>query len=306
MAGRGFLRVLIVEDNPAYARLVQETLRDAEPEGFAIETASLLSEAVTRLGRGGIDVVLMDLGLPDAKGADGFARISEQFPELPVVVLTGLDDEDMAMVVVSQGAQDYLVKGRAENDSLSRALRYAVERNRMQAELRQLAIVDELTGLHNRRGFITLAEHQLKLAGRRRAPVAVLYIDLDGMKAINDTHGHAAGDRALMDTADLLRRTLRASDVVARLGGDEFVALLADCEPPTAESVTERLQEAVRDHNGRSDRPYSLSLSVGTAELVPGNNVSVEALIEQADRAMYRHKAGRPRPMKPRSVTNRP
>jgi diguanylate cyclase (GGDEF)-like protein len=295
MAPGAALTVLIVEDNPAYARLVQETLRDGGPEGFATETASRLSEALARLADGGIDVVLLDLGLPDARGAEGFARLSEQFPDLPVVVLTGLDDQDLAMEVVGQGAQDYLVKGRAENESLGRALRYAVERNRMQAQLRQLAIVDELTGLHNRRGFVTLAEHHLKLAARRKAPAAVLFIDLNGMKAINDSHGHLEGDRALTDTADLLRQTLRDSDVVARLGGDEFAALLPDCEPPTAEGVTERLQDAVRDHNARSDRPYSLSLSVGVADAVPGAEVSVEELIEQADRAMYEHKAGRAR-----------
>jgi two-component system, cell cycle response regulator len=295
MAPGASLTVLIVEDNPAYARLIQETLRHTGPQGFETETSSRLSEGLDRLGRGGIDVVLLDLGLPDARGTDGFAQVCEQFPDLPVVVLTGMDDEDLAMEVVSRGAQDYLVKGQAENESLARVLRYAVERNRMQTQLRQLAIIDELTGIHNRRGFATLADHQLKLAARRRAPAALVFIDLDGMKAINDTYGHVEGDQALIDTAFLLRLTLRESDVVARLGGDEFAALLVDCEPPTAEVVVERLQAAVRDHNARSDRPYSLSLSIGVADLVPGANVPIEELIERADRAMYEHKAGRTR-----------
>jgi two-component system cell cycle response regulator len=293
MAPGSSLTVLIVEDNPAYARLIQETLRHAGPQGFETETSSRLSEGLDRLTGGGIDVVLLDLGLPDARGTDGFARVCEQFPDLPVVVLTGLDDEDLAMEVVSRGAQDYLVKGQAENESLARVLRYAVERNRMQTQLRQLAIIDELTGIHNRRGFTTLAEQHLKLAARRRAPAAVVFLDLDGLKAINDTHGHVEGDQALIDTAFLLRLTLRESDVVARLGGDEFAALLVDCEPPTAEVVVERLQAAVRDHNARSDRPYALSLSIGVADLEPGADVSVEELIERADRAMYEHKAGR-------------
>jgi two-component system, cell cycle response regulator len=289
------LTVLLVEDNPAYARLVQETLKDCSGGTIAAETAPRLSDALDRLRSGGVDVVLLDLGLPDARGAEGFLRIGEEHPGVPVVVLTGLDDEDMAMEAVRQGAQDYLVKGRSENELLARAIRYAVERNRMQSQLRQLAIVDELTGLHNRRGFATLAGHQLMLARRQGTPGAVLFADLDGMKDINDTYGHAEGDRALVDTADILRSTLRRSDLVARLGGDEFCALLPDCRPPVAEMVDERLQEGIRSFNARSDRPYTLSLSVGMVPYEPETESDIEALIERADRAMYRTKAGRTR-----------
>jgi two-component system, cell cycle response regulator len=291
MSAATSLSVLVVEDNPAYARLVEETLKDSD--GVRVEAAALLAEALDRLGRGGIDVVLLDLGLPDARGSDGFLRLTEEHPEVPVVVLTGFDDERMAMDVVRQGAQDYLVKGRSENDSLGRALRYAVERHRMQAQLRQLAIIDELTGLHNRRGLITLAEHQLKVARRRGTPAAVLFIDLDGMKGINDTHGHAEGDRALQDTADLLRATFRTSDLLARVGGDEFCVFLPDCDPPTATGVTERLRGAVRAHNETADRPFALSLSVGVAEYDPAVDPDIDALIERADRSMYREKSAR-------------
>lgn len=285
------LRVLIVEDNPAYARLVQETLSDSG--GFDTHVASRLDEAIRRLAGDGIDVVLLDLGLPDARGTDGFRRLGEEFPGLPVVVLTGFDDEQMAMDIVREGAQDYLVKGRAENEALARALRYAVERNRMQNQLRQQALVDELTGLHNRRGFATLASHQLKVAKRQTTPLVVLFVDLDGMKSINDTYGHAEGDRALIDTADLLRSSLRSSDVVARLGGDEFCALLTDCEPSTAAMVIERVQGAVASHNDRGNRPYTLSLSIGLAAYDPERDRDIDELIERADRSMYREKAGR-------------
>jgi two-component system cell cycle response regulator len=291
-AGRT-LSVLVVEDNPAYARLVQETLKDSTLDEIEVEVAPMLAEALDRLGRGGIDVVLLDLGLPDARGSEGFLRLCEDHPEVPVVVLTGFDDEEMAMEVVRQGAQDYLVKGRSENDSLGRALRYAVERHRMQAQLRQLAIIDELTGLHNRRGFATLAEHQLKLAWRRGTPAAVLFVDLDGLKGINDTYGHPEGDRALTDTADLLRTTFRTSDLLARVGGDEFCVFLPDCDPPMATVVTERLREAVRAHNESAGRPYALSLSVGVAEYDPAEHAAVDDLIEHADRSMYREKSAR-------------
>jgi diguanylate cyclase (GGDEF)-like protein len=163
----------------------------------------------------------------------------------------------------------------------------------MQAQLRQLAIIDELTGLNNRRGLTTLAEHQLKVARRRSMPAAVLFIDLDDMKGTNDTYGHAEGDRALTDTADLLRATFRTSDLLARVGGDEFCVFLPDCDPPTATVVSERLRDAVRAHNETADRPFALSLSVGVAEYDPAVETAIDALIERADRAMYREKSAR-------------
>jgi two-component system, cell cycle response regulator len=285
------LRVLIVEDNPAYARLVKETLSDSG--GFDTHLVARLDEAMRRLADDLIDIVLLDLGLPDARGVDRFHRLGEAFPDVPVVVLTGFDDEQMAIDIVREGAQDYLVKGRAENDSLARALRYAVERHRMQNQLRQQALVDELTGLHNRRGFVTLASHQLKVAGRQNAPLVLLFADLDGLKTINDTFGHAEGDRALIDTADVLRSSIRSSDVVARLSGDEFCALLSECVPSTATLVMERLQDAVRSHNRASDRPYTLSLSVGVATYDPERDRDIDELMRRADRSMYREKAGR-------------
>jgi diguanylate cyclase (GGDEF)-like protein/PAS domain S-box-containing protein len=173
------------------------------------------------------------------------------------------------------------------------AARDITDRKEAEHDLRQLAIVDELTGLHNRRGFTSLAQHQLEVARRQGTPGAVLYADLDGMKHINDTFGHAEGDRALMDTAEIIRATLRGSDLVARLGGDEFCALLPDCGPGTAEMVMDRLQEAVRTFNSSSDRPFTLALSAGIVPYDPRADSDVEGLIERADRAMYRVKADR-------------
>jgi two-component system, cell cycle response regulator len=285
------IHALLVEDSPEYSRLIQLLL--AEDGRFQVETAARLSEAMDRLADRGIDVVLLDLSLPDAGGIDTFTKAHEEFPDVPMVVLTGLDDESLAMEAVKQGAQDYLVKGHVEDAILVRSLRYAVERNRMQAELRQQALVDELTGLYNRRGFTTLADHQLKVADRSGEPVAVLFIDLDGMKGINDSLGHAEGDRALTDTAGILARTLRKSDLVARLGGDEFCALLVNCSQAAERVVLERLTRNLEGHNERAGRPFRLSLSVGVSRYDPADPAPVDELIERADRSMYKQKASR-------------
>jgi two-component system cell cycle response regulator len=285
------INALLVEDSHEYARLIQVLL--AEAGLFQVESAARLSEAMERLAAGGVDVVLLDLSLPDAGGIGTFSKAHEAFPDVPIVVLTGLDDESLAMEAVKRGAQDYLVKGHVEDQALVRSLRYAVERNRMQTELRQQALVDELTGLYNRRGFITLAEHQLKVSERSGEPVAVLFIDLDGMKGINDSLGHAEGDRALTDTSQVLANTLRKSDLVGRLGGDEFCALLLNCSQSAERVVLERLRQNIESHNDLAGRPYRLSLSVGVSRYEPADPVPVEELIERADRSMYEQKAGR-------------
>ena len=285
----GAIRVLVVEDNPAYARLIQEVL--SESEGFVVEHEGDLDGAEARLARGGLDLMVMDLGLPGSKGIETFHRLRLAAERVPIVVLSGLDDHEVAMEAVREGAQDYLVKGRVEDEALARALRYAVERHRMQDELRQQAIVDDLTGLHNRRGFTAIGEHHLELARRTDRPLTLLFADLDGMKAINDSFGHAEGDRALCDTADILRNTLRSSDVVARLGGDEFCAILPNCPEDQAAVVLGRVDQALELHRGT--RPFELSLSIGMAIHEPGTKESFEDLIGRADAAMYRKKPAR-------------
>lgn len=133
-------RVLVVEDNPDDAILVERAL-DATRRPFVREGATRLSAALNRLARGGIDVVLLDLGLPDADGFDGVNRIAAQHPFVPVVVLTGLEDEDVGLKAVQVGAQDYLVKGSLEPRLLDRSLRYAIERKRAEQALARLAAI---------------------------------------------------------------------------------------------------------------------------------------------------------------------
>jgi two-component system cell cycle response regulator len=288
--------VLLIEDDPAYARLIEMLLVEESEGRYAVERAGRLDEGLELLKDGHVDAVLLDLTLPDSKGLDTFVRANDAAPEVPIVVLTGFDDEQLALDAVKRGAQDYLVKGHAENDSLARSLRYAMERHRMQAELRQQALVDELTGLRNRRGFMTLAEPQLNLARRSGYPVTLLFIDLDGMKSINDVHGHAEGDRALKDTAMLLEQSFRISDLLARMGGDEFCALLPDCSEDDREAAVGRLREHLEAHNERRSRPYQLSLSIGGTTRRPDDERPVTQLIEAADRSMYEEKSGRTDP----------
>ena len=192
---------------------------------------------------------------------------------------------------------------RDELGSLSRALvRTGDHLSELQEELRQLATVDELTGLANRRGFFALGEHELLLAARTRAAVALMFLDVDGLKAVNDEHGHACGDQLLKEAADVVRETIRASDLAGRLGGDEFCVLLMGSPELDADRVVERMREAVDRHNAAPDRRFHVSFSIGLSALPGGRSVTLEELIDAADEAMYEDKRRKRSPKSARSA----
>ncbi|MBA4396014.1 MAG: hypothetical protein C0394_01290 [Syntrophus sp. (in: bacteria)] len=164
------------------------------------------------------------------------------------------------------------------------------ERKRMEDEIRALAITDQLTDLFNRRGFLALAEQQLKLADRTKNAMLLFYIDLDGMKWINDSLGHIEGDNALIEVAAVLRETFRSSDIVARMGGDEFAVLVVDMTEGNMDIHMARLQDRIDVHNGRENRKYKLSVSVGCSCYDPQNPSSIDELMVRADERMYAEK----------------
>jgi len=163
------------------------------------------------------------------------------------------------------------------------------ERLKAEAEVRHLSLTDELTGLNNRRGFFWLVNQQLKISRRTQTRCCLLFIDLDGLKLINDSLGHEMGDRMLVDTAQLIKQTFRDSDIVARLGGDEFVIFIPVCSQNTDE-FSPRLQTNIDRFNQEHSGPYQLSVSVGMTQCASNENVSLEQLVEKADQLMYEHK----------------
>jgi diguanylate cyclase (GGDEF)-like protein/PAS domain S-box-containing protein len=164
------------------------------------------------------------------------------------------------------------------------------ERHKAQEELRSLSLVDELTGLLNRRGFLTVAQQTLNLAQRLEGPLLLVFADLDGMKAINDTLGHREGDRALIDAAAILRKTYRDSDIIARLGGDEFTVLAMGTSTKDAAVLSRRLQSQIDAQNNSGHRPYHLSISVGVVPYDTEAPQPIDDLLARADAAMYDNK----------------
>jgi len=164
------------------------------------------------------------------------------------------------------------------------------QQKRMEEELRAMALIDDLTGLYNRRGFLTLGQQQLRMANRMKRRMLLLFADYDGLKKVNDSFGHAEGDRALIEVAHVLQETFRESDIVARIAGDEFVVLALETVDDSAEILAARLQTNVAARNARGDLRYQLSLSVGVACYDPEAPCLIDDLVAQADRAMYEQK----------------
>jgi len=167
------------------------------------------------------------------------------------------------------------------------------DRQRLQDALHALTLTDELTGLYNRRGFITLGERHIELARRKGREMLLIFADIDGLKNINDTHGHAAGDQALVDAARLLRTTYRSADIIARLGGDEFTVFPLEAGHDSAEILLSRLTYNLNRENAAQGRPYVLSLSVGLGRFDPSQCQTVHQLLAEADRELYERKRER-------------
>ena len=414
------LHILLIEDNPADVRIIQELLRDAKDRVYTVHHAGTLTAGLEVLSASAIDVVMLDLNLPDFSGIDSLGRVVSLADNVPVIIMTGLEDETAALNAVKNGAQDYLVKGQVGRRLLLRSIHYSIERKKMEVrlraseaqaraisdssldgiivmdgdgviryfnkaaervfgyteheilgrklhdmmvsekarmqyyrklpvfsetgqcevlgktveltgtrkdgsrfplelsvssfrinnkwhsagtvrditrrkqmeeQLRMTAITDELTGLFNRRGFFRLAEQQCKMAARTKRRMTLLYIDLNNMKSINDSLGHNAGDRALVDSAAILKKTFRESDILARIGGDEFAVFLTEHVDADIDSIViGNLRTNAGILNQEKNREYLLSFSIGSAHFDPALPCSAEALLLKADAAMYEDK----------------
>jgi diguanylate cyclase (GGDEF)-like protein len=165
-----------------------------------------------------------------------------------------------------------------------------IERKRLEEEIRTLSLTDDLTKLCNRRGFNLLAEAELKQANRKKRKMLLFYGDVDDLKGINDTCGHAQGDQALMDVSDLLKNCFREGDILSRIGGDEFVVLAVDADVENAETLTHRIRSSLEKLNRQENHPHQLCLSIGFAIYDPEAPCTVSELIARADESMYHQK----------------
>ncbi len=285
------INVLLVENEPEDLEGLRKSFAEMPGVQIELEWVSELATALQRLSGGGIDAVLLNPSLPDSDGIVSFERTNAFAPDVPIIVISDLDDDELAVSAVQGGAQDFLEKDEATPPVLARSIRYAIERHRLLSALRRLSLIDEVTDLYNRGGFADLGEQYVKLARRSAHGITLVYVDIDRFKTINDSLGHHVGDRALRKVAEILRVTFRRSDLIARLGGDDFAVLALEATGEDAKALVDRLRRQVSDSNETSKEPYQLSISVGMARYDGDGRATLEGLLDQAGKAMREDKA---------------
>lgn len=288
------IQVLLVEDNPGDVRLIKEML--SGPAYFDVmyqlSQVETLNAAIQACSNNPCHVILLDLNLPDSTGLETLESLNGLFPQIPIIVLTGLNDAELTMRSVQHGAQDYVTKEECTSHLLTRVIYYAIERKRIEAQLKHIATHDPLTGLPNRALFYDrLSQATLrttrKNTGGLNWKAAVMIMDLDNFKQINDNYGHESGDHVLRELAPRLRKSLRRSDTVARLGGDEFAFVLEGIlGPADCLFVTDKIFTSFQEPALLNGGEFPLSASIGIS-IFPDDSEELEQLIKYADQAMY-------------------
>ena len=283
-------KVLLIDDDEDDSVLVRDLLSDAFGSEVLLEWADTFEAGISAMVAGAHDVYLVDYKLGSRDGLDLVREAVKAGCRSPIIFLTAQDCRQTDMDAMAAGAVDYLVKDGVGASLLERSIRYAIERKRVELRLEQIGFEDGLTGLWNRSLFHNRLEQAIELARREDCSFAVATFDLDGFKAINDRHGHAAGDAVLIEIARRAHSVLRASDTIARMGGDEFAVLM-----PTAASAQDAMNVAKR-LLGVAGRPVaiendavSVGMSVGIA-VYPTDGEDPSAVLNSADHAMYRAK----------------
>jgi diguanylate cyclase (GGDEF)-like protein len=287
-------KVLIVDDDPLQCAHLAKIVTEWEAEPF---TAQQLSDALRLHKEAHPDLVLLDVMMPHVDGyklAQMFKRAS---PFVPIILLTALEDIDSKRRGLSAGADEFLSKPvnalelQIRLSSMLRIKRLADELERVNKNLAELATIDPLTQVANRRAV----EHRLALEFQRerryKHPLACILVDIDHFKAVNDTYGHPAGDKVLIEVASAIRESIRTTDLVARFGGEEFIVIAPETPMAPAQMVAERIRLAIIEKtSAKMDQglpTVTASLGVATTELQVTNE---SELVARADAALYRAK----------------
>lgn len=280
-----FFEILLIEDNPDDTQLLLEIFGEAPLANFKLTHAKTLAQAKQNLSKTSFDAVLLDLSLPGSgDGLNAFQILHQDFPDIPIVVLSGMDDETIANAAVGDGAQDYLIKGEVTNATLKRCLQYAIRRQLNQKHLRGFSVTDELTELYNLRGFLMLAKQQLKLAQRNKREMLLLFINIEDLEKINEKFGRAWREVAIKRTAEVLRSTFRDSDILCRRSEDEFLVLAIDAKRDNLEVIGARLQKNLKEVNERAGLNLKLMLNIGIYLINPQDNLKIEEMIAKAEK----------------------
>ncbi|WP_111980426.1 GGDEF domain-containing response regulator [Algibacillus agarilyticus] len=282
--------VFVVEDDSEDVYLLKKCLSKDSKRHFSVTSIPDLTILAERLNAFTPDVILLDLGLPESSGLETLVRVKQITKNIAIIVLTGLDDK-YGEQAISLGAQDYIPKAELTPSNISRSIRFTLERFQLLNDIRNKIDKDPLTLLHNRRAFDEEIERLLALKARLGGEFAIMSLDLNKFKDVNDTYGHLAGDQVLEQIGSRLRLNTRRSDLVARIGGDEFAILIPDFNE--IENLTKLAQEKIKGieescmiYTDKKILQVQVGASIGIATY-PANGQTKNELLEAADKAMY-------------------
>lgn len=283
------LHVLIGHAEAEAARLGQ-AIAEASVRGIRVELVVGLGRALEQVSARTPALAIVQTAQVEAARA-ALAELKRVCPALPVVLLSNSDDDMAVVAAVRAGAEDCLPLATASGPTLVRAILCALERTSHATALRAAAVTDPLTGLPNRHALGTCLDHAMALSRRKSRPLALLFVDLDGFKAVNDTYGHECGDRVLAEIARRVASCTRDMDTVARLGGDEFVVVMEDLEDPRfAATLAAKVLAAVAQPIVVDGHTLHVTASIGIS-VYPGDGADAGALMRHADMAMYAAKS---------------
>ena len=288
------IKVLLVEDDAEFARTMQFRITHDRNASIYVEYVQNLAHGLEAISQKNFDVLLLDLNLPDSRGLETYITLQAAAPDTPIIIITGFDDNDLALEAARQGAEDYLVKGEMEGKTLLRVIHHAIERNRIKKELaavtrelretnlrlEKMTLLDPLTELYNRRGLQQALQRETQWAARHNWDLVAMIIDIDHFKRINDVFGYAVGDIFLREVASTLKRSVRVTDHVGRIGGDEFIILFPETSLEEGAKVAERIRLAVANASFLLSETENISITLSAGILpVPKKTVTLDELL---------------------------
>jgi two-component system cell cycle response regulator len=285
-------RVLLIDDDRLQCKITAANIGQFWLEKFEVDWVDNYEAGLQKLMHGDYSVCLLDYQLGERDGLMLLREAQAAGCRIPIIFLTAENDEKVDMQAMEAGAIDYLIKGEINPRTLERTLRYALKLSDALEAMRQLATHDQLTGLLNRREFERIISEEHERAKRFGRSYAILMIDLDHFKSVNDRYGHPAGDHVLQTAAKRIRQQLRSVDRCARIGGEEFAVVLTEVDHVTAGEVARRIVEmmAAMPVTLSDGTKLTVTLSAGSASM-PKNASDIVGLVKIADKALYEAKA---------------
>lgn len=283
------IHILLIEDNEGDAFLIEDMLARLQPKAFSVSHFPTIEMAAPHYGAQDYGVLLLDLGLPGLSGMEAVDRVLKDLPLTPIIVMTGMDDEQKALSAMQKGVQDYIVKG--QYNILPRVIRYAIERKKFENKVVELVHFDQITGLINREVFLDRLDGAISLAMQNNVPLAVLMLSIGRFKEVTATLGHDIGNKLLKAVAVRLKDCLMRQDAIARLEGNEFILLISGqlASPDRLALFCKQAIETIERPFEIEDHSVRIGCSIGVATY-PDCGRDAVALARHADIALHRAK----------------